>query len=416
MKTFREPNHPIVLSETQIVDIDGQPVRSPARAVLRLSPRLGLAIESEDLPPSILKKKDFEIELENGARMTVCVGSYSLGEHIKGALVPRFQPCEVIRTREPILSVEFSVLNFREFLGQNDQWIEADGTMQRLGFATLEAGPWIIRVTAVANLSEAIKTLTADGGRTITHTGVIERPNGGAYSVRDVEELLSGLRTFLSFARGTSCGITNVKGKDRHGNHCWVRWGSHHTAPWNSIQSWLIKVGGGDVLSCVFSGFWRVFTKDRVWQNSILQSIDWYLNSNESAMHVGIILTQAALERLSHQILGKKKKGGKTGEFTGAALEELNLELQIPSSCSKLKTLQQDNKWDTGPHALVEIRNALVHPKNRHGSASLGILHDSWNLGQWYIELMLLKLFGYRGHYRNRLSGHVEHVPWDRSG
>ena len=43
-------------------------------------------------------------------------------------------------------------------------------------------------------------------------------------------------------------------------------------------------------------------------------------------------------------------------------------------------------------------------------------MHESRNLGQWYMELILLKLFGYCRHYRNRLSGGVEDVPWTRSG
>ena len=44
--------------------------------------------------------------------------------------------------------------------------------------------------------------------------------------------------------------------------------------------------------------------------------------------------------------------------------------------------------------------------------------YDAWILGQWYIELTLLRLFGYTGSYSDRLrrgvwkSEAVERVPW----
>lgn len=39
-----------------------------------------------------------------------------------------------------------------------------------------------------------------------------------------------------------------------------------------------------------------------------------------------------------------------------------------------------------------------------------------WSLGLWALELCLLRLFGYRGKYSNRITqrytGEVEDVPW----
>ena len=33
-------------------------------------------------------------------------------------------------------------------------------------------------------------------------------------------------------------------------------------------------------------------------------------------------------------------------------------------------------------------------------------IDEAWNLGQWYIEMMLLSMLGYQGNYVNRLA------PW----
>ena len=356
--------------------------------------------------------------MANGARIEVSVGSYNLGGQIKGALVPVTQPCVVLDTERPLRSVEFSILNFPQFFGQQDQWIEVNEKIQRRGAARLQAGPWRIKVSAVPNLDEVRETLNADGGCAVTHTGVIIRSGSGTFPAKDVWDLLSGLRAFLSFARGASCGIANAEGKDRSGELSWLQWGSHHVKPWDNRQSWLIAGDGGDVLSEVFPGFWRQFTRDKAWQETVARSIDWYLNSNESAMHVGIILTQAALERLSCQILGRtrrKHEGEFTGTFIHKALECLNLDPQVPPSCTELEELQRRNSWVDGPHTLVEIRNDLVHPKYKYGSISLSATYEARSLGQWYIELILLKLFDYQGSYRNRLTQELEPVPWAES-
>jgi len=72
--------------------------------------------------------------------------------------------------------------------------------------------------------------------------------------------------------------------------------------------------------------------------------------------------------------------------------------------------------------ALTEIRNSIVHPKKSSFSLAgeVSATYEVWVLGQWYLELALLQLFGYTGHYSNRLIGdtcaeQVSKVPWHSS-
>ena len=231
--------------------------------------------------------------------------------------------------------------------------------------------------------------------------------------------LLTALRTFLSFARGTSCSLALVEGKDQYGEQSWIRWGAHHVAPWNSQRSWFRCHSGDDILSELFPRLWCLFENGDEWKQTILRTIDWYLLSNESAIHTGIILSQAALERFSHRILeGEKSKEESTEKLIRSALEKLKIESQIPSTCGELKSLQQTHRWKDGVHALVNIRNDLVHPTVKLGDISHYAHYDAWNLGQWYIEMMLLRKLGYQGSYVNRLATrHSETkpilpVPW----
>lgn len=174
---------------------------------------------------------------------------------------------------------------------------------------------------------------------------------------------------------------------------------------------------GGDILSELFPEFFTLFESRNEWKETITRAVDWYVQSNESATHVGIILTQVALERLAYQVLGRARKEGRerTGEFIAKALRQSNLDPNIPQSC---KELLKFPNWAHGPHAIVEVRNDLVHPKANLGNISQYVHHEAWNLGQWYIEMILLNILGYQGKYINRLSGWderdqaIQRVPW----
>jgi hypothetical protein len=63
----------------------------------------------------------------------------------------------------------------------------------------------------------------------------------------------------------------------------------------------------------------------------------------------------------------------------------------------------------------TEMRNALVHPQHKKRDQVHDPLLEAWNLGLWYLELIVYKICGYSGNYRNRLTarfaGEVENVP-----
>ena len=407
-------NMPIVLLEGRIVAIDNDTVDAPMRIVQRLTPDPRLVIECENLPNfDHVGRNRCHITLDNGTAVDVRDALSGLthmqrwrqSRSIGAEFVPVIQPCVVMDTGRPLRSVEFSILNFQTVFGQQDQHIEADGIVERVGCILLQDSSWLIRITAVPGLHEE---LGSSEGYVVTHTGLITRSDGGVFPTKDAEVLLNGLRTFLSFARGASCGIANVVGKDKEGEPSWIRGGSQYIEPCRDTRSWLITVGGGDVLSQVFPGFWQLFTKDETWRDSISRVIDWYLISNEGALHSGIILTQAALELLFGLILQRDRGSERTGEFLKAALDKLGLDTNVPTIYQEL--LQVHN-WASGPHAIVEIRNDLVHPKAKYAPIPVNVHYQVNNLGQLYIEWMLLHLFGHQGQYWNRLTGQLELVP-----
>lgn len=411
-------NKDIALGETRIrFDVNGQCVDRPAEAILRMLPSPRLVIKCDlDLHDSNAGLADFQ-----RCYVTATIHDYTT-EFIVGqftfplgpenfladmSLLPKREPISIHHTGDSLACVEFGVLNFPEFWGEQDKTIQSNGhSYRRVGAMQLQADPWIVDISAAPNLSDVKKELAATGGYGVTHSGTVRRADGNEFRVSEVEQLLSGLSLFLSFARGAYCGLTLIKGKSRDGQVAWECWGAHPVTGWFSTLSWFDR-HHGHLLAEVFPGFWQRYKRQ---EKDLRVIVTFYLDSNLGSSHGvgldgGLILTQAALERMALGIGGKKigKRIAKTLVEHGISQKALPIP---PDSCPELAMLAAEHNWKHGPHALVEIRNNVVHPKQKYGKISARAYYEAWNLGQWYLELMLLRLFGASGDfdYGNRLK------------
>ena len=120
---------------------------------------------------------------------------------------------------------------------------------------------------------------------------------------------------FLSFVRGKYCSRALVEGEDELGERTWVRWGAHHVESWKTGRAWMLKNPGGNIMAELFPKFVSLFESGDQPGKPLARAIDWYLQSNESAPHVGLILTEAALELLSYDVLGRPRRTGIDSEI-----------------------------------------------------------------------------------------------------
>ena len=409
-------NELIELADTRIkFEVYGQCVDTPAKVILRMLPRPRLVIKCDvDSRNSDVRPGDFQHDYvtatihDHKAEFIVGQFTFPLGpENILAdmSLFPKREPISVHHSDDSLASVEFGLLNFPEFLGEQDKTVESNGSYNRIGAVRLQADHWVVDIEAAPNLSEVKKKLDATGGYGITHTGTVTRADGSEFSVSEVEQLLHGLNLFLSLARGAYCGLTLVKGKSRDGQVAWERWGTNKVTGWFSPPSWFDR-HHGHVLAKVFPGFWCLYQQH---QQDLRTIITLYLDSNLGSSHgvgqdAGLILTQAALERMAHKEDGKPGKSiAKTLRKGGISKEALSIS---PDACPELARLAEKHGWKHGPHALVAIRNNVVHPRQDYGKISARAYYEAWNLGQWYLELMLLSLFGASGDldYGSRLT------------
>ena len=92
----------------------------------------------------------------------------------------------------------------------------------------------------------------------------------------------------------------------------------------------------------------------------------------------------------------------------------------IPSELQKLKELTNSKTFQHGPHMLVKMRNNLIHSQMEFETLPDDIYFQARQLGLWYVELLLLRIFDYKGKHGNRLSqewrGEVRLVPWAVEG
>jgi hypothetical protein len=159
-------------------------------------------------------------------------------------------------------------------------------------------------------------------------------------------------------------------------------------------------------------------------------AIHWYIEANNQAAGIegSIVLTQTALELLASTVLVEQKNGINSevhakrpaGNRLRLLMNWAGIPTAIPAELTDLTALAERNNWIDGAHALVEIRNSIIHPtkenRERFNQHSPVARFDGWRLGLWMVELVLLRLFGYRGHNLRRTavgpSNRLAPVPW----
>ncbi len=419
-------NGSIKVAETSIRTINAAPVGNVfAQVMLHLSPtpRICIEIDSVQLPSDFDESAGaFDISLDSGATFSVrpdlvrfertkdkllCKGSFTLAN---GSVTP-------IQPVDELTEVQFGLLNFPAFRGEEYQppktIEEFKRGYQRRDVVKLEASPWVIEVKSFKNTRETIKRLRVDGGYGLTHEGSIRRSDWKSFSVNQVPPLMELLRLFLSFARGANCGLTLVVGMNDKGQRVWETWSASRPSPWSGERSWFDH-DHGMTLAELFPGFYR-----RLWKapghDPLKMALQWYLLSNEiRSLEGGIVLNQAALERLSQELV-EAQGNRKEGVWIADALKKASICVDIPPQLQNLRKFMKRRSFANGPRTLVEIRNDLIHSNMKLKTLPRDIYAQACELGLWYVELMLLNRFDYAGQYGNRLAqerrGQVERVP-----
>jgi len=318
--------------------------------------------------------------------------------------------------------VVFHLVNFPEVNIERTTVESSNGRQVSIRHFILAWGSYEVHLRSLHSTPDSAKTLRDEGGYAITHLGEIRRTDANEFSVSDIASFLRGLELFFSFCRGHWVSPVLRVGFDSNCAKVWEHWNSPKGESYLWTSSWLNPMYGQN-LEVLFPGFMNLWANQE-WQQALEEAIYWYLNSNYSprGIDAGVILAQAALERLSFANAVKNKVHGGFRKITAAdklreLFSSLNLPVTIPSVLTSLSATAMQHRWSDAPQGLTEIRNEIVHPEHKKRGQFNDVLVDAWDLSLWYIEMTVLRLSAYSGDYSNRLVprnavGQVEKVPW----
>jgi uncharacterized protein (DUF433 family) len=306
----------------------------------------------------------------------------------------------------------------------------------------LEAQGWKIKISTVPDFGTITRYQEADyfesyGGYAETHEGKIESLDGETFDSERIKDLSEALHYFFSFVQGGWIDLILLVGLDKEGNRIWEHWSGGKIDRWQSYFSWFNR--WEESLCEVFSGFMTQW-QNPYWKEVIKIAIQLYIECNKKAgeNEGAIVLQQTVFELLSWAVMVEDKKiltekdykKHRAADKLKVLLIQFGIDMQIPAQLDALAKLSKaEQNCKTGPYVLQYLRNQIVHPKRKSNRNSrepgkiwlsdVEAKGEAWHLGQWYLRLILLKLFNYQGKYlsfiENQFYGFTEKgevVPW----
>lgn len=398
------------------------------RTVVELKPDEGTS--SSDLLRSWADDDEAAVELDGASERVPILRSTATTGTVAGDV-------EFGDADARIERVVFFVVNLGDLMARGEGMAVVDdehGQHQGQGRLTLRAGEWIVELDSRAGLRGLLGELGAEGGYCVTHVGRLRRADGATFGPADVDDLLSGLHTLLTFAWGSWVTPTVPVGYDVAGAIVWRQWGDRISADWRKPLAWLDEHHADGLVDIADSFF--AYWADPCWRTVLQRTVGTYVEANSSGGHrpamldTRLLLAGTALELLGWAILDAGcedpdavDSGDRADRRVRRLLKRAGIDPLLPAPLSALRGVARAEQWSDGPKAVCEARHRIAHPRRRApGSDAVTVLgqrpmFEAWRLAIEYLELVLLHELGYKGSYARHLDlprhvGTVEPVPW----
>jgi hypothetical protein len=269
-----------------------------------------------------------------------------------------------------------------------------------------------------------------------THSGVLDRADGGPFEAVEGLSALDGWRLALSFATGFRIGVwRQVLGRQSGEiDDGWRALASPAVEPWQDhhrVVDAYDKFGIAELVGLMLAR--RV--QDPVQAAVDDLAINFALEANGRApIQMRIAAVGAGLELLAWDqlvedpgdcSLSKAERKRQYGERPAAQnfrrlLERASIGTEVPEILHRFASV--DGGTASGPGAVAKLRNSVMHPRRREGEllAPAELWAEGWQLGMQYLELLILHRLGFRGRYSDRFRsgwvGETFGVPWAPHG
>ncbi len=431
------PNESLLLSEEKIgLKCKEKEFSGNGQIWLKLLPKPSIQIKitfpksSPDIVASLAMNFEGTISIPSrniSSSVSLIKRSFGSNQALSITAIPQKGPL-ITMTRGKILTTIFNLFNFWDFLSTGFFAKHGKETYVSCNRAILISEEWKVTVESLPTTKERTEILKNQGGYSTTHVGQIEKVDGSLYRSNEADKILEALSYFFSFVRGFWVHPQLPIGFNRKKNRVWEVWVNYHVNPWQSVLTWF-DANHGNFLSDLFPGFMRAWNNP-LWQETIKAAIYWYIRGNTQAAGTdgSIVLIQSALERLSWEyhvnIQESLSRNGferlPAADCIKLLLSQAGIPLEVPTMLKSMNSIAKEKNFD-GPSTFTNIRNRIVHPGKKKGGIDplKAPMFECWNLGLWYLELLLLYIFEYQGQFANRLkigrwSGQVEELPWNQ--
>lgn len=427
---FSAPGDPLVIWDGEIVGRrgDGPLVRVPAQINLawRRSGGLRWAVDKGSLTPeqeqnwrhSFHASKSFHVEF--GGELTEL--DAGMGDEYGGVI----NGGEVGDREATLDHVIAHWIGFPELIaGEQIHAHIGDGWRTWRGRYRATLHGWQVTFDARPDLQHVLRAARDSDARVVTHVMSIRRADGSGFTPDQAKDLLFGLQCAVSFARGHwACPAVPV-GFDASGRAVWSEWHPLFADPPFDGRGWWNAFRVQDLFDAVdkYLTHWFDPTKKRVLRSATINAV--------SAVETGfveqrIVTAVSSLEMLSWmtdviESGVNEERWHKKSAYKRLRKLLLNARIPLaiePERTPSLAAFASKHSYEDGLEAVVEIRHALMHPKdNEHLYAVDKTLADAARLSLRFLELVILSRIGYEGHayertHAGRWAGESQPVPW----
>lgn len=420
-----------IFSGKACLDVDGKKVECSARCDLVFSPyqKITIFVTDAGMLDSTNVSSFSTIKLDSIGEFEVLLRSRlrdAGDEHSKIVLNPKETPVRFYSSKANVHEVKFHLFDFPQISSDLKLIGNDGGSILALEGMILKEEHWTVRLNSVKNTGDAIKKTENDGITRMTHVACLKKSDDTTFSAEEFSDIWILLVNFFTFLKGgrtwpvMSTGYSN----DRPVLHYW-------SAPQvsNNNFSWF-NPDDPSLAEAFFPLFTEIWNRSSEWTETLDRVILWYAKANTLGVtpgnDVGIIMAQAALERLAYQYLvvdentSKFSEPNEFGKLRASCkirklCESLGIPLHITDVTPDIFSEKHVVGWEDIPHALTDIRNLIVHPKKKHQKSFQKCYFEAWIMSVWLLELCILGVCGYNGKYKNRLERPycpTVSVPW----
>ncbi|WP_444462519.1 hypothetical protein [Rhodobacter capsulatus] len=285
-----------------------------------------------------------------------------------------------------------------------------------LGQAAISAGFSSVLLSPPEFLSRTIRLVTPENVTfKIVPSGVVGKPCLISSTLEtgsdDVVSDMGCLHVFLTFVKGSHCGVGNLIAHDATGAVAFSLLGFTPNDSGKIEPNWLDRCLQQD-LPTIFLAFSSAHADDLT-RRALRQGIEYYRASNvlrSASIEMAIIAAHTALEALVNYILEHRagwskslmaEKGIKFSDKMRAAATFLRVDCDLLEQSPELRGLSRSQNNKDAFDLISFIRNKLVHQDAAYQPQGLQ-MHEAWLLAQWLVEVLIFGIIGYRGKIRDR--------------